>query len=499
MVQEKRPLNPQKTPFVFSILASLLVTLFPSFYLYAKNFKYLSYDDILLAVGIVTLHWFILLVVNLLLIKQANKAILATIIAILPLSLFHLGVKAMSKVFPNFYYWHGAILVICVYAILWILLISYLSEKSAKKLNMIIGLVFIGLIAINGYKPLINAFQNRGIQNKEVRTSAAIGDQETLIAKTNDLPNLYLFIFDEYSGNEALERYTGFDNKDFYKNLTNLGFNISHTSRNYTISTSVEIPNLLNLSIQTKEASVTKKDELLANPTLFSMLKELGYDLNLINDQGFISTPKSNFKYVYAAQGRLERDESLTILLIDTSFYYPFRKESSQVRLNEVKEMVNYAGSSSQLQESNLFTLGYFLFPHLPWVVDENGNETFAEDRNNWEKPEVYLGQLKYANKLILQTVEEILKNDPDACIVLMSDHAYRQPFHLKEHYGAVIEDYHLESFYMRNILNAVYFGGDKIDIEGYSGINTLRTVLNKLYGLNLELIEESRKQYESK
>lgn len=493
MKKSNTAVDEQKVPFIFSILGSLLVSLFPSFYLYSKNFKYLGYKDILLAVGVVALHWLIILCINLILIKKINKAVLVTIIAILSLSLFHLGIKAFSRIFSGFYYWHGAILVVIVYSFLWILIKNKLEEKNAQKINLIIGAVFIILIIINSSGPLLTAYKNRGDQTEKAFNATPALEFEAQATKTEGSPNIYMFIFDEYSGDEGLERYTGFNNRDFNEHLINLGFNVSSSSRNYTTSTSVEIPNLLNLSIRTKEASVTKKDELLSNPFLFSILKQSGYDLNLINDQGFISTPDSFFKYQFSPQGTLDREESLTILLLDMSVYYPFRNESSQTRLIEVEEMINYAIDSSQLQDSNLFTIGYFLFPHLPWVVDENGKEVRGEDRNNWEKPEVYLGQLKYTNKLILTMVKEIIKNDPHSCIILMSDHGYRQPYHLKVYYDHVIENYALESFYMRNILNAVYVFGDEIDIEGYSGINTLRTVLNVILSMDFDLIEEAK------
>lgn len=44
----------------------------------------------------------------------------------------------------------------------------------------------------------------------------------------------------------------------------------------------------------------------------------------------------------------------------------------------------------------------------------------------------------------------------------------------------------------MRNILNAVYYQNTTVDIEGLSGINTLRTVLNTLLGLDLPALDPS-------
>jgi len=87
--------------------------------------------------------------------------------------------------------------------------------------------------------------------------------------------------------------------------------------------------------------------------------------------------------------------------------------------------------------------------------------------------------------------VTEIIKNDPNSIIILQSDHGYRYPDFLKNLYNIDIYDMSVESPYMRNILNAVYYQGQFIDIDNYSGINTVRTVLNKLLNTDFEMIEQ--------
>ena len=54
--------------------------------------------------------------------------------------------------------------------------------------------------------------------------------------------------------------------------------------------------------------------------------------------------------------------------------------------------------------------------------------------------------------------VEDIQKNDPDALIILMSDHGARYPHWQVDHYGAKAYDASVETLYMQNILNCVYY-----------------------------------------
>ena len=46
------------------------------------------------------------------------------------------------------------------------------------------------------------------------------------------------------------------------------------------------------------------------------------------------------------------------------------------------------------------------------------------------------------------------------------------------------------ETIHQQNILNCAYLGGKQLDITGLSGINTLRTVLNRLFDLNYDMLE---------
>ena len=127
-------------------------------------------------------------------------------------------------------------------------------------------------------------------------------------------------------------------------------------------------------------------------------------------------------------------------------------------------------------------------------MVDENGKLLDEKDRDNFENTDIYLGQLKYSNKMILKLVLEIIENDPESCILLLSDHGYRHPSRLKKYSDISMEDPALEYLYMRNTLNAVYIKGEAIDFEDYSGINTLRLVLDRLFSLGLGMIEEPGK-----
>jgi len=490
ITQSMKNVDKKRETVFLNILASLFVALLPFVYFLSRNISQLSLNDILLTLGVVVLHWLVLFMLCLLILRDFSKASLITSIIILPVSGFRVGLNFINRFLPTFYYWHGLILMVLVFGVLCYLTNRFIKKEYAFKINQIIGAVFLFLILFNSVPATYKQIKEWKPQNKKNNT---VSVEQNMKTDAQDRPNIYFFIFDEYSGPEGLERFYNFDNQQFYRRLTGLGFNVSMTSRSHSLVTVEEIPNLLNLFSDATSNSKMTKDSMLKDPVLFTILQELGYDLNLINDQGFISTPDSYFKYKFKSQGVFQVDESLLTLLLDKSLYYPLRRVSKGKRLIELHEAFDYAIKSSTFQDSNLFTVAYFMFPHNPFVVDELGNDLNSSESRNWKDPDIYIGQLKYANKLILNMVEKIQENDPHSVIILLSDHGSRHLFRLYLNAEIEIENYDLEAYYARNILNAVYFSGEMIDIEGHSGVNTLRIVLDKLFSLGLGLIEETK------
>ena len=76
---------------------------------------------------------------------------------------------------------------------------------------------------------------------------------------------------------------------------------------------------------------------------------------------------------------------------------------------------------------------------------------------------------------------ENIVREDPDAIIILQSDHGQR-----------FVEN--VTMLDLTNVLNAVYFRGQPIEgIEGRNALNTWRAVLRTQFRLDLPEIKEKR------
>ena len=131
-------------------------------------------------------------------------------------------------------------------------------------------------------------------------------------------------------------------------------------------------------------------------------------------------------------------------------------------------------------------TYTYMLATHVPFMFDEYGGIIPYGQNRNWEDPSVYLNQYKFINKHMMATLSTIVEHDPDSIIVMMSDHGIRY------HADCTLK----HTFYITDkdscrIMNAVYIKGQQYDIEGLSGINTLRFILSLYDGLDYPPIED--------
>ena len=172
------------------------------------------------------------------------------------------------------------------------------------------------------------------------------------------------------------------------------------------------------------------------------------------------------------------------------------RKPGKIYRKTFLKNILNTMQTCYKMvdKENPTLTIGYVSCPHPPFVINEEGGAVDYRNTSNWADKSLYLNQLKYVNACMENAVDGILQNDRNAIIIIQSDHGVRYPYHMMECYGTPEYDATIETPYMQNILNCVYYQGKEMDIEGKSGINTLRIVLNEIFMTNYEMLDNPEK-----
>ena len=303
-------------------------------------------------------------------------------------------------------------------------------------------------------------------------------------------PNVYYFLYDEYGGPDNLGFYYDYDNTPFYDALENLGFVHSDSSYNMESTSTAEIvPNLFALQYIDAYGFQSGDGEM---PALYQIFRDMGYKIQLINHNSFLDTDGtevlSQAQYAESICKYLFQNSIFSIHPLNTPFLrlpqlqytYAYR-----TMLMEVFEDTEAAWETAQ--EGPTLTLGYIQCPHIGFVVDREGNYLPGYAWSDWGDPQYYLGQLEYTNRRILSAVQAIREKDPEAVILLQSDHGARLSKHRQELYNIPCREEEL--VHEHNILNALCLPGQQVSIEGLSGINTLRTLLNTVYGTDYEML----------
>ena len=312
-------------------------------------------------------------------------------------------------------------------------------------------------------------------------------------AEGTDRPNIYWILPDEYAGFDQLNKYYHYDNTPFYDELRGMGFTVSEHSYNWLPETFGVLDDIFSLDYVPHASRSIEREKLLADPNLpfFTLLRSLGYDVTEAESKNLFRLT-NRLHTVTEEDAPITRDgNAVANLLLQYSLLYRYENEileavapkyakgsARQVILN----VFNWAEDPDNLRvDRPTFTMIYFMCPHAPFHFDRDGNSVTIDSKR--DPKAYYLDQLIYTTKHLKKICETILEADPDAIIVLQSDHGHR----------FVANVTYLD---MTNILNAVYFRGKPLEeIIGKNGLNTWRAVLREQFRLDLPEVKEKRQK----
>lgn len=464
-----------------SVLTLLTVSLYPCLFQYSTNLPESRFRDTLVFLGIFFGAGLLLFLLLLGLFRRPAPAGFLSTLGLLVFINFGLVKSGIHKHFllPGVILL-GAFCLLLGALGLWI----FRKKKPCQVPLTLLCLMFSGLCLVSGIIALPTVIRNLAPRE------AAVTD---VVSTTENRPNVYYYIYDEYAGQEGLDYFYGYDNGAFMDALRSRGFSCSDSSYNTSSCATVSlVPSLYDLSHSPETWFVHEDGNL---PRIYRLFRDMGYEINLISHTDFLDrdgaeslahhqSAASIAEYLYRnsilpntpLSGPLEQLPTLRL-----SYQYEALLQECFTLMESAPE---YTGSEPTL------TLGYIQSPHTLFLYDGEGNRIPETDTMNWADPQFYLGQLQYTNGRILEAVDNILQKDPTAVIILQSDHGARVGYHMAELYDAPY-DPETETVHQQNILNCVYLGENTPDITGLSGPNTLRLVMNTVFGMDYEMLPD--------
>jgi hypothetical protein len=340
--------------------------------------------------------------------------------------------------------------------------------------------------------------------NLTYRSISAVSQTSNLVAKRNDLPDVFYIILDGYGGESALKHAFGFSNRIFINELKKRGFYIADRSHTNYCETELSLASSLNLQYVSPLIKDTdpdshdrhELDQLITNNEARRRFEQNGYRFIAIT---------SGFPGIRFDKADLIKEDSTSYSLLETSLIQLAALPAAMTQLTSVvderRRLLNQAFTTLEKAGTRTrqprFIFVHILAPHPPFSFGPNGEPVRQKHipYGYWDgshymsvggTPKLYrdgyVGQVQYVNRRILEAIDSLLSRaDTPPIIIIQGDHGSKSRLDQENLRGTDLQE-------VFPILNA-YLAPKPIKDELYpeiSPVNSLRTVLRVIFSDDL-------------
>ena len=480
------------------VIHPFLFALFPILFLFAYNIDEVSPADLLLPILVVIAGTLVLFFSLRLITKSYSKSgIITSFFLVLFFSYGRIRDLIVSLGIGGFYsvsFYLGCLWVLLFIAGAFFIIKSRSSYFSFTKfLNITaIALVVISLVNISIYQ-----IKTINLAKEEINKE----DKSLSLNSSDNLPDIYYIILDEYARASTLKEFYNYDNSEFIGYLTSKGFYVAAKSRSNYGSTLLSLSSSLNMDYLTAEEreSTTTLLEMMGNSEASRFLKSKGYHSIFVpSSYDFKDIDKYLDVYSPGEAGFGTRISNFTSYLIQTTGLAPFAALFSDHGRSAILNAFDVLADMPDLKEPT-FVFAHILSPHQPFIFDRNGNPVKInlfelEDHVAKHYQEGYLEQLLFINEKVKNLINEILsKSDVEPIIILQADTG---PKSVGQAESAGLTN-KMQMDERMNIFNAYYFPEKDYDFlyESITPVNTFRLVFNLYFDANYDLLKDESYQ----
>ena len=340
-----------------------------------------------------------------------------------------------------------------------------------------------------------------------VRDLAPVPDPAPPSAATRR--DVIVLLLDGYPRADTLQRLFAHDNGDFIDALHDLGFSVATRSRaNYT-RTELTLASMFHMRhlMDIPEYRRILAGELGEQPTLRNLIND-NPAFDRFRDAGYevISVAPGIERVTVRASNQLVEGPTINELEfhlvrstavghIVTAIRPDWLAEQHRQRVLSALDAVENLATE---ETGGRFIFGHILSPHMPAVLREDGSlrpvrfsPYFFEERpesrgeSAAEYVDAYLGQLEYLNRRVERMLNRIVEENPEAVVVVMSDHGSSLHFAWGEPDDDLDERF--------SILMAIRGPGASVAFEdGMTPVNLLTNIFNTYFGASLPMVRDS-------
>lgn len=275
-------------------------------------------------------------------------------------------------------------------------------------------------------------------------------------------PNIYFLLFDEYLGNKFLQKNYNYDNKKLKSFLTKNDFFIPGLSRsnyNYTPVSMASILNMNYLEGKTIKENIATVDgamgiaagNLIKKANAINFLRKNNYRIVNLSQFQIDKAPEiiTSYNTIPTKREIISQQTFFNLILRKFGWYIDNEKwldlihfdmhDHKHYNHDTKEELIRKSRPDSNI--SPQFVYAHFYMPHFPFLKDSLGRDinlkylmklitdidTKNSNNNTYKLAhDLYLSYIKYTNIVLMDMVDKVIKNDPNAILMIMSDHGLR-------------------------------------------------------------------------
>ena len=337
--------------------------------------------------------------------------------------------------------------------------------------------------------------------------------ETTLPERAKRKPNIYFFVLDQYARDDQLFQVTGFDNTPFLRRLETYGFFVADRSLANYGTTDISIPATLSMDYIVKPGDVVPSVRLYSHllrghNEVVRRLRRLGYAYVHAQSGRWSSKCGGSEDHCIANPsdiGGIGNASEVEIHLLSQTPILAIMHGLEERGLIGRIITQRYVGITDIMDalpariRQPFFLFSHIIAPHAPYryhadcsprtleTIDvvlrkEQGGDDIEKD--------LYLDNLKCVNRQVIETVDNILAEDPHAIVIFQADHGtgftvdYTRK--LSEWSDAQIMERH-------GILNVIRFPSECRNslYSSFSPVNTFRLIFSCIGDQPVELLPD--------
>lgn len=310
-------------------------------------------------------------------------------------------------------------------------------------------------------------------------------------------------LFDCYAGYNILQDSFAYKNDSLYNFLAQKYFKVlpSFSNYNFTFFSMASTLNMHYITGDYQNKIAVQKDMQkriieIKNAEIFSIFTSMGYSIenysifDIKNKKGLSNNNTIIPMHSYLITQKIFHNRlnfDLGYLLYKVNYFS--RKHIFEHDNNNIKAYNKTIATIEKTGPTPKFIYSHFMMPHAPYFKDSLGNYLPIGDFNIGSKTN-YLSYLKYTNTIIRSVITKITTADPNAIVLLMSDHGYNDKGVVRIFDTAQIA----AERYSFNNLCAIRFPGQNLDSvkAEISNVNIFRYIFNSQFAQKIQYLKDS-------